>query len=511
MKMLMQTPFGFVMKMPGNSAYQRQTPYKLFINGKLHSCDSVNVVSVFGLSPASHYDIEITELSGQDALRFTHGTPNVEYVVNVRDYGATGDGVSEDTAAVNAAIYSAPPGAVLRFTKGVYIVGSIFLKSNVDLYLEAGAEIRQTSDRGKIALIKGLQKNYDHGDAIVNASWEGNPLDCHASLIYGRDVKNVRIYGAGVLDGGGEQGGWWNFPKRKNIAWRPRNLFLAYCENITVAGITSRNSAAWNFHPFYSDNLKFYGLNIESFPKSTDSNTDGLNPESCENVEIIGCRFHVGDDCIAIKSGKFYMSRRHYKPSADIRICHCLMEQGHGGVVIGSEISCGVRDVSVEHCLFRKTDRGLRIKSRRGRGDKSIISGISFKNVEMEDVAHCFTINMFYNRDPDGHSDYVRSKKPLPVSHETPVVGNIIISGVFAKRISGSAIFICGLPESKVQGVVVEKSEFSFLDNRATACPEMMDDEVLIPNLGIYMLNAEDVFLDENIFEGTYVEVRKEG
>ncbi|MCL2674800.1 MAG: glycoside hydrolase family 28 protein, partial [Defluviitaleaceae bacterium] len=360
-KILLNTPFGFAMELINESVYQLDEPYEIYIDNKLHSCRQENTAAIFGLTPNTSYRIELK--SSSINLCFTYQTEKSRYVADVREYGAKGDGCYDDTMAINAAIYTATAGSVVRFKKGVYMVSSVFLKSGVDIYLEDGAEIRQTTDRAQLAVIKGYQKNYDHTKAVNNATWEGNPLDCYASVIYGCEVYDVRIYGAGIINGNGDAGDFWHEPKVKKAAWRPRNLFLAHCSDITVAGITSRNSAAWNLHPYYSENLRFYCLNIESDPNSP--NTDGLNPDSCSEVAIVGCRFHVGDDCIAIKSGKFYMSRYHYKPSQNIVVRNCLMEQGHGGVVIGSEISCGAKGIEVTQCLFRGTDRGLRVKTRR--------------------------------------------------------------------------------------------------------------------------------------------------
>jgi len=453
--------------------------------------------------PNRNYHIEIKG-TGLD-FGFTHQTETPGYVIDVTDYGASGNGIKDDTSAINAAIYTAPGGSVIRFSKGVYTVSSVLLRSNIDLYLEEGAEIRQNPDRKHLAVIKGYQKNYDYTEASVNATWEGNPLDCYSSLIHGHNVENVRIYGLGIFNGSGEESGFWKNPKVKDVAWRPRNFFLSFSRNITSAGITSRNSSAWNIHPFYSDGLRFYGLHIESDTNSP--NTDGLNPESCDDVEIVGCRFCVGDDCIAIKSGKVHMARYHYKPSENITIRNCLMEEGHGGVVIGSEISCGAKNIKIEKCLLQRTDRGLRIKTRRWRGNTSVVEGIALENIRMEGVINCFTVNMFYNCDPDGRSHYVSCPNPLPVGEDTPVVRSITISGVAAEDISGAAIFLSGLPESPIIGVTFKDSSFSFRDGRETACPEMMSNEVLIPNLGVYMNNVEDTNFCRNRFEGTHVTI----
>ena len=499
-KILLNTPFGFVIELINENIYQLDEPYEVFIDGRLHSCKRQNVVSIFGLMPNTSYTVELKSSSLD--ICFTHKTENPSYIIDVCEYGAAGDGYHNDTMAINTAIYTAQAGSVIRFARGVYIVSSVLLKSSVDIYLEDGAEIRQTTDREQLAIVKGYQKNYDRTEAIPNATWEGNPLDCYSSVVYGCNVSDVRIYGTGIINGNGDAGDFWYDPKVKKAAWRPRNLFLAHCSGITVAGITSKNSAAWNLHPYYSENLRFYCLNIESNPNSP--NTDGLNPDSCSDVTIAGCRFHVGDDCIAIKSGKFYMSRHHYKPSENIKIRNCLMEQGHGGVVIGSEISCGAKNIEVRQCLFKGTDRGLRVKTRRGRGDTSVVEGISFANVHMKNVENCFTVNMFYNCDPDGHSEYVRSKQALPVSDETPVVKDIHISNVVANGISGAAIFLSGLPESPIKGITVENSAFSFLHERKIASPEMMDDEVLIKDLGVYMHNTENITLQGNSFTGKH-------
>ncbi|MCL2010774.1 MAG: hypothetical protein FWG71_09575, partial [Synergistaceae bacterium] len=247
-KILMETPFGFVVELDGESPYRRQRPYDIFINGKFRARGDGNIFSAFGLAPNTEYDIEIKGLD--KPLRFVRRTQRAGYVINVRDFGdfsdfgESGDGKKNDTLAVNSAIYTAPVGSVVRFPRGVYLVGSVMLKSGVDIYLEEGAELRQSPDRWDLAVIKGYQKSYGHEEAVANASWEGNPLDSYVSLIYGRDVRDVRVYGAGALNGSGRESGFWNEPKVKKTAWRPRNVFLAYCCNITLAGITSGNSAA---------------------------------------------------------------------------------------------------------------------------------------------------------------------------------------------------------------------------------------------------------------------------
>lgn len=500
-RILTLTPFGFVLELEEEGCFTTKKPYTLSINGEPVRTNNELVLCVFGLCPDTDYHLVFEGLQHTSELHIR--TEPCEFLINIKDYNAAGDGTCSDTAAIQAAIYAAPEHSVIIFPRGEYLVEHIFLKSNLDYYLEEGAVLRQNPDRNTLAILKGYQKNYHYTNATVNASWEGNPLDSFCSLLYGKNIENVRIYGKGTLNGSGAEGDWWQNPKVKNRAYRPRNLSLFQCRNITVSGLTSENSAAWNIHPFTSENLAFYGLTIKSNPNSP--NTDGLNPESCENVTIAGCHFQVGDDCIAIKSGKFYMSRRHYRPSKNIFIRHCFMEEGHGGVVIGSEISCGVQNVHVERCYFLNTDRGLRIKTRRGRGDTSVVDGIHFSHVQMDSVRHCFVINMFYHCDPDGHSKYVSSKQPLPVDESTPTVQNITITNVTANDISGSAVFLYGLPERNIQHISIEHSRFSFSNNRVLECPDMMDDPIKIPKLGIFARNIGGLQMQQNQWIGEHV------
>jgi len=501
-KILTTTAFGFVFELENMQCYYTDGIYDMYLNGEKYLTTDKNVVSLMSLKSDTHYKVLIKRKSLND-ISFDVKTKKLEYLINIKDYNATGDGLTDDTSAINLAIYTAPAGATVLIPKGDYLVDQILLKSGVDIYLARGAVLCQNTDRKKLAILKAYQKNHDHSRVEINASWEGHPLDSFCSLIYGKNVENVHIYGEGMLDGNGSIGDFWVNPKVKNMAFRPRNMFLIHCKNIEVSGIISMNSASWNIHPMYCENITFRALSIESIADSP--NTDGLNPESCENVEIIGCHFSVGDDCIAIKSGKYYMSVAHYRPSKHIIIRNCLMENGHGGVVVGSEIACGVYDVSVTQCLFRETDRGLRIKTRRGRGERSVVDGIKFENVQMDRLKHCFVINMFYHCDPDGKSDAVKSKTITVKDEMTPTVKNIIVTDVTATNITGSAAFIYGLPENKVSHIEVINNSFGFSETRITECPAMMCDFDPIEKLGIYIENGEDITFTGNKVKGECV------
>lgn len=515
-KFLTNTPFGFVMEIQNEEAYYSGYHYELLLNGESRGTYDKNVVPVFGLKPDTDYQVSL-RIIGDDG----ENTGNAEnavnaesisaeihtekpgYLLDVHDFNALGDGESDDTLAINTAIYLAPKGSCVYIKKGTYIVSSILLKSDVDIYLEEGCLIKRTGDRTSMSTAPGYLKNYDYSRSTVLASWEGNPLDSYSSLIFGYEADNVRIYGDGIIDGNGEDGKWWDDRYEKNVGYRPRNLFINHCTDITIAGITSRNSAAWNFHPFYSENVHIYGVSLKS--KEISPNTDGCNPESCKNVDIVGCHFSVGDDCIAIKSGKYFMSTYDYKPCENLYIANCYMGDGHGGITLGSEISCGVRNLTVEKCFMDGTDRGIRIKTRRGRGSGSILDNIVIKNLYMNNVLHGITFNMYYHCDPDGKSAYVQNKEYQPKDEYTPEIKNVFIENVKAYDIRGCAIFLYGLPESMIENVKITGNTFTFNKNRIQSPPAMLQGFEMVDNLGVFIRNAKKLELRDNTIVGEYV------
>lgn len=491
------------MELQNEHAYFCGREYELYLDDQLYGVFKQNVVAIYGLEPKRIYNIKIK--NAEEELGFVVETQAVTYLINVHDYNAVGDGQQDDTAAINTAIYTAPAGAVIYIPAGTYLVSQVYLKSGVDLYLEKGSIIKQNTNRNSLGIIKGYQKDYHHMDARVNASWEGNPLDTYCGVFFGYEVKNIKIYGAGIIDGSGAEGGWWENAKVKNRAFRPKNIFLNHCSNIIISGIKSQNSACWNIHPFYCKDISFYALSLVSEKNSV--NTDGIDPESCQNVNIVGCHFAVGDDCVALKSGKYFMSHFDYQPCEKITIRNCYMGDGHGGIAIGSEISCGVRDLKVERCYMDGTDRGVRIKSRRGRGNRSVLENIQLLDIEMNQVRHCLGINMFYHCDPDGKSPYVQTREALPKDEMTPEIQNIELSGMTATDIKGCAIFMYGLPESKIGRVTIKGCSFSFSKERINEVPEMLEDFEVIPNLGVFIKNAGAITISDNQFIGDYVSI----
>ena len=310
------------------------------------------------------------------------------------------------------------------------------------------------------------------------------------------------LYCEGILDGkaGKEEGNWWNNPKVMNIAFRPRMIFLNQCENIVVQGITVQNSPSWNIHPFFSNHLHFLDLSVLN-PKDS-PNTDGLDPESCRDLEIAGVYFSLGDDCIAVKSGKIYMGAKYRTPSEDITIRQCCMRDGHGSVTIGSEMAGGVKNLIVKDCLFLHTDRGLRIKTRRGRGKDAIIEGVLFDNIHMDHVMTPFVANSFYFCDPDGHTEYVRTKEALPVDDRTPDIRSLTFRNIQADNCHVAAAFFYGLPEQKIGRVEMSNVRVNYAAETQTGVPAMMEGVEPMTRSGLFAANIKTLVLHNVEIQG---------
>jgi polygalacturonase len=184
-------------------------------------------------------------------------------------------------------------------------------------------------------------------------------------------------------------------------------------------------------------------------------NTDGFDPESCTDVQVRGLSISVGDDCIAVKAGKrgTGADRRmnHIAPTRGLTIANCLMQDGHGAVVMGSEMSGDITDVMIERCEFKGTDRGLRIKTRRGRGGQ--VARITMRDVTMEGVGTALAANAFYFCDADGKSDAVQSREPAPVDETTPRIADITVEHVALTGVRHAAAAFLGLPEAPLTGI----------------------------------------------------------
>jgi polygalacturonase len=420
------------------------------------------VLALDELAPDTDY---LFTLDG--AAPFAFRTAPCAGLVDITDFGAN-FAAEDNSGAIAAAIAAAPAGGTVRVPPGRYLTAPIFLRAGLTLHLAERATLAALADRDRIPLLPAR-----HADGRMLGSWEGRPAASYAALVNAIDARAVAITGSGTLDGGGDRGDWWSWPKEtRGGARRARTVFLSGCDDVKLAGVTVRNSPSWTIHPLRCRLLTASALTILNPPDSP--NTDGLNPESCEDVLIEGVDFSVGDDCIAIKAGKRAPGETdHLAPTRRVTIRHCLMERGHGGVVIGSEMSGSVTDVSVTACDFRATDRGLRIKTRRGRGGE--VARIALADCAMQGVDTAFTANAFYFCDPDGRSEAVQSRAAAPVDETTPHIREISIRDTTVADVRLAVGVFLGLPEAPIEAITVAGLRASFDPAAEPAVPVMAD------------------------------------
>ena len=474
-------------ELENTSPYYAEDAFAVTVNGApaLQGVRT-NVFSLFDLTPGTEYTVAI----GEDELSFT--TKTETSCLNVHDFGAVGDGVTDDTAAIQSAINLCPPGGRVMVTAGTYWVRPLVLKSHMTLELKKDAVLLADTCEEHYPILPGEIHDAHTGKEIQVSSWEGNPFPCRQSFISAYHAEDIAIVGQGTIDGNAPKSTWWIDVKKRKIG-RPKLVFLNGCENVRFHGILGRNSACWNFHPFFSKNIYFYNIAVEA-PKDS-PNTDGTDPESCDDVRYIGVRFSVGDDAIAIKAGKMYMGMKYQTPATRHVVRNCLMEYAHGAMVLGSEMSGGVKDLTVSQCYFKHTDRGLRIKTRRGRGKYAVIDGVEFSNIRMDNVMTPLVMNMYYFCDPDGHEEIVWSKELHPVDDGTPYLGKFTFRDMECTDCEWAAGWFYGLPEQPIGEVNIENVSFTFKPDAEIGRPAMMDYVDPVRKLGLYFNQVKRVNL----------------
>lgn len=482
--------------------YHTDREYRLLLNGQEVMVSQKVVQSISGLKPDTEYELT-AEADGESSGPVRFKTDYEFVTLNVRRFGARGDGEHDDTTCIQAAISSCPEHGRVYIPKGTYKVSSLFLKSNITIDIAGDAVLSAYTDRDKFPILPGLTESYDETEEYNLGTWEGNPLDMFGSVITGIHVSNVVITGEGTIDGNSSYDNWWKGEGREKTggAYRPRMIFLNRCENITVQGLAIKNSPAWNLHPYFSNNTRWLDLKVEN-PKLS-PNTDGMDPESVDGLEVVGVYFSLGDDCIAIKSGKFYMGSKYKVPSQNIEIRQCYMRHGHGSVTLGSEMAAGVKHLVCRNCMFEDTDRGLRVKTRRGRGEDAVIEDILFEDIKMDGVLTPFVVNSFYwCCDPDGHSTYVSTKEALPVDERTPRIRDLTFRNIVAHNCHVAATFLYGLPEAKIESVTLENIEIDFARNPVPEYPAMMAGVEPCTNRGIFIRNVKQLSMKQVRVDG---------
>lgn len=501
-KVIFRTARCVTIEIEDGSIYESEKEWEIYIDGIKYGTTKQVITSIYDLKPDTRYEIAVKSTDGESVAVVK--TDREFVTLDVREFGAKGDGIQDDTPYIQAAVMCCPKDSRVLIPEGIYRITSLFLKDDLRLELAKGAVLSAETDRTKFPVLRGMIESYDEREEYNMGTWEGNPLDCFSSIITGMNVKHVVIYGQGIIDGNASKENWWNNPKVRRIAFRPRMIFLNHCEDIVIQGIQVQNSPSWNLHPYFSNHLRFLDLKVLN-PKDS-PNTDGLDPESCHDVEIAGVYFSVGDDCIAVKSGKIYMGSKYKVPSQDITIRQCCMRDGHGSITIGSEMAGGVRNLTVKDCLFLHTDRGLRIKTRRGRGKDAVLDEIVFENIHMDHVMTPFVINSFYYCDPDGHTEYVASKEALAVDERTPEIRTLAFRDILAENCHLAAAYLYGLPEKKIERVEMERIHITYAKDAEEGVPAMMDGISPVSRMGIYANNIKTLVLEDVVIEGQFGE-----
>jgi polygalacturonase len=420
-----------------------------------------------------------------------------DYSVNILDFDAKGDGVTLNTDAINNAIkaVNAKGGGKVVIPEGIWLTGPIVLLSNVNLYTESNSLILFTDDF--------------EAYPIINTIFEGLETKRCQAPIYANGAENIAITGHGVFDGNGDSwrpvkkekltaaqwkkllasGGvtdeagkiWYptagslkgamackdfNVPEGINTEeewneirpWlRPVLLNIVKSKKVLLEGVTFKNSPCWCLHPLSCEDITLSNIHVQNPWYS--QNGDALDLESCKNALIINSVFDAGDDAICIKSGKDADGRRRGEPCQNVVVLNNQVLHGHGGFVVGSEMSGGVKNIYVDNCTFLGTDVGLRFKSTRGRG--GVVEGIYINNINMINIPNePLLFDLFYGgKGPGEETEAERAANTKtdvpPVTEETPAFRDIHISNIVCRG-SGRAMFFNGLPEMPIENVTVK-------------------------------------------------------
>ena len=395
--------------------------------------------------------------------------------MNIRDYAAFSRNGLDWTEAFQHAIADLKNqgGGILSVPAGIYPTGSIRLYDDMTPNIESGAVLRFHQNEAAFPQIA--------------LEFEGRAGLVYQACIYAEKAKNVCVTGYGTVDGQGSY--WWKKVFAHELEYpRPYLVCFSECERVVLENVTLTNSPAWTVHPLRCRNVVIRGLNIKNPADSP--NTDGIDPNACQDVRISDCTIDVGDDCIAIKSGTEVTPNR--QPCERIIISNCHFLHGHGGVVLGSEMSGKIRNVVVSSCVFYETDRGIRLKTRRGRG--GVVEGIQLNNLIMEKVMCPFVFNMYYFCGADGKMKHVWDKAPYPVTEATPCLRDVSITGVRARGCTACAGFFYGLAEMPVEGVTMRDVIVEMADGPAGR-PAMMEGCPEMRRAGFFLRNAVNVDL----------------
>ena len=364
-------------------------------------------------------------------------------VFNVRDFGATGDGRTFDTAAIQKALDACTnSGGTVEFPAGNYLSRSLTIYSQTTFQLETGATLFASTNQ--------MDFMKTPGDWLAKGA-------SFIPFISGKDLTDVTFTGGGVIDGNGFV--WWpEAEKARQIKPgytlpRPNLISIERCKNLRLENLTLQNSPKFHFVPADCDEVVI--TNVTFLAPERAANTDAMDP-SGHHYLITHCKVDVGDDNVAIKAGKKSADGKFQ--SEDFSITGCTFLHGHG-LSIGSETAGGVRNVTVKNCTFANTENGIRIKSQRGKG--GLVENIFCDGITMSNVNPAITLTSYYANNSAGDSTQpAAADDATKISEKIPTYRNIRISNLTA-TCPKAAGTIVGLPESCISNVVLENVKIS--------------------------------------------------
>jgi len=350
--------------------------------------------------------------------------------LNVRDFGATGDGHTKDTAAIQQAIdrCSVLGGGEVVFPSGNYLTGAICIASNTTLQLD------------KDAVIMGSPDFADY--KITQVRWEGKWIQGYSGLIYAIGAHHIGIKGQGKIAGNFALGGR---PTADKPLRHPALIEPIDCTDISFEGFSTEYHLMWSIHLTYCENVSIKNLTI----RSTGGNGDGIDVDSCKHVLIDGCDIATGDDCISLKSGRGMEGYTLLRTTEDVHITNCTFADSIFACIgIGSETSGGIRNVLIDNCKFTQAKTfALYIKSRVGRG--AFIENITANNLEVSGMAGGF---MRFNLSGSGLQDQV----PVPGMEGIPTTKNFKFTNI---KVTDVPVLIDGTgvhPDKPLDGFVLD-------------------------------------------------------
>ncbi|MBI5769910.1 MAG: glycoside hydrolase family 28 protein [Verrucomicrobia bacterium] len=369
-------------------------------------------------------------------------------VVDIRTHGAVAGGETKNTAAIAAAIKACADagGGRVLVPAGKWLTGPIHLRSKIELHLADGAELI-------------FSDKFEDYLPVVLVRVGGVELYNYSPFIYARDCTDVGLTGPGKLNGNSKA--WWSWKTKETkeffamaargvpveqrvfgtveAAIRPNFVVFYNCRNVLMEGFTIGGGPNWTLHPVYCENIIIRRVHV-----LTDGpNNDGIDPDSSRNLLVEHCVFDTGDDCLVLKSGYNEDGWRVARPTENVVMRWCSSKRGHGGLVIGSEMSGDVRNVYMHDCEFDGTDRAVRIKSRRDRG--GVVENVTAERLKVRNMQQDVVImNMDYTAD-----------RNAPIAKKPPLFRNIRIKDVTADG-APVAIRLTGLDDSPIQNISFE-------------------------------------------------------